>query len=289
MFFVCLFSDLTLTFKDSVAYGAESGIVILKKIPKGQQQQKSKQKGEAPSESSTIPEFKPLNSDGSDEYSFKNIVGKFFHASTSLQPDNIAPTTTDDEIEVDVEALKKPPSDDVVYDELPPSKPSPSTFLANKKPNTFETINYETHPELYEDSKPEDEHSGSFKLSQKEIDLLKNYLIHLKSNTTKSNFNPNFPTYPREIKYGKPIEISASPPLFGGFKLNPPSSPFDEFKTNTIDNRYKRYPHRLSSKPKIRFAPRPSKHFPAQRQQPPVNLVKSVTYKLTPNGPIKVV
>lgn len=287
---------MTLTFKDSVAYGAESGIVILKKIPKGQQQQqqKSKEKGEAPSESSTIPEFKPLNSDDSDEYSFKNIVGKFFHASTSLQPDNIAPTTTtDDEIEIDVEALKKPTPDDVVYDdELRPSiKPSPSTFLANKKPNTFEPVNYETHPELYEDSKPEDEHSGSFKFTQKEIHLLKNYLINLKSNNTKSNFNPS---YPREVKYGKPIEISASAPHFGGFKLNPPSNPFDEFKSNTIDLRYKRYPPQhqrflpSASKPKIRFAPRPSKHFPAQRP-PPVNLVKSVTYKLTPNGPIKVV
>lgn len=326
--------DLTLTFKDSAAYGAESGIVILKKIPKGQQ--KNKHKGEE----SAIPDFKPLKSDESDEFTFKNIVGKLFHASTSLQPDEptLEPDSTDnDDVEVEspkdyveIEAPSKPAP--VVYnsdDDSPPVKPSASTYLLNKKPNTFETVNYDTHPELYEPGthSPETETSNPFKLSQAELDFLKNYFLKHKNNeshipnnlsntpvvqshTSKLKLKPedvsniqSFPSYPGELpaefitKYGQKFHLSPHK----DHQFNSPPNPFDEVRTNHFDPRYKRYP---ISHPKhnIRFAPPqklrpirpPSKHFPfppphkMKSQSPPVNLVKSVTYQLTPNGPIKV-
>lgn len=318
---------MTLTFKDSIAYGAESGIVILKKIPKGQQ--KNKHKGEE----STIPEFKPLKTDDSDEFTFKNIVGKFFHASTSLQPDEPTVQTDEssnnDEIEVEppegyveVEALRKPAPVVNDNDNSPSLRPSPTTFLSSKKPNTFETVNYETHPELYEQQSG---NNTSFKLSQQDLDFLKNYFNRFKLNqsqivnTTKTNNNKNikpedlpniesFPPYPGQLpvnfitKHGLQNQGFGWQSLpFGGFQLKVPSNPFDEIKTNAFDPRYKRYPNpsikyqfRSPQPQKIRPARPPSKHFsslPPQRQkspsQPQTNLVKSVTYKLTPNGPIK--
>lgn len=348
-------SDLTLTFKDSVAYGAESGIVILKKIPKGRQ--KNKHKGEE----SAIPEFKPLKTDDSDEFSFKNIVGKFFHASTSLQPDEPTGLTggssDTDEIEVEppkgyveVEAHKSPaPIAYSSYDDSQPHNASPSTSsskyvgLLNKKPNTFETVNYETHPELYEQDSKDTQNTeyqasnsqplDSFKLSEAELDFLKNYFVKHKnsqvSNTTSSydflketSYKPvvsspenlaafeSFPQYPGELpadfvpKYEQQIQGYNFQTLpFKGFKLNPSDSPFEEIQSNNYDPRYKRYPR--PPKQTIRFAPPPQKtrpvrppqlpkHIPPPRQNfrlrspPPVNVVKSVTYELGPNGPIKV-
>lgn len=331
---------MTLTFKDSVAYGAESGIVILKKIPKGHQ--KSKQKGEE----TTIPEFKPLKTDGSDEFSFKNIVGKFFHASTSLEPDETTVKTEHgdgDEIEVeppkgylDVEAHKNSaPFAYNNYDDLQPPKTSPSTSynkyttLSNKKPNTFEEVNYETHPELYEEEESENKPSDGFKLSKTELDFLKNYFIKSQSpnNSTGSydfskgtSYKPvvsspeslpnieSFPPYPGELptefvaKYGQQIQGYGLQNFnFGGFKLNPANNPFEKIKSNHFDPRHKRYPS--PPKQNIRFTPPqklrpvrpPQKYFPASAHNlrlksppPPINVVKSLTYELGPNGPIKV-
>lgn len=340
---------MTLTFKDSVPYGAESGIVILKKIPKGHQ--KNKYKGE----DSAIPEFKPLKTDESDEFTFKNIVGKFFHASTSLQPDE--PTEHETETSDDTDETVEPPAVDEAlekpyapyaysnYDYSQPYKASPSTSyhqyltLLNKKPNTFENVDYETHPELYEDTKTEqnpETPSSAFKLSQAEIDFLKNYLLkHNESqiaNTTigtssslkTTKYKPStvsspenlpsiesFPPYPGELpadfmtKYGQQLKGYALQTLpFGGFKLNPPANPFEGLPPNSIDPRYKHY-HPLPSKQNLRYAS-PQKLRPVRlsskrppppprslrpkspKVSPPVRVVKSLTYELGPNGPIRV-
>lgn len=279
-------SDLTLTFEDSEAYGAESGIVILKKIPKGHQNNnRNKQKGE---ESSSIPEFKPLKTDDSDEFSFKNIVGKFFHASTSLQPDE---TTDNDEITrpsptgfVQIDAPRKPAP--VVSDNLD-DIPPPKTLLSNKKPNTFETVNYETHPELYGQA-PESEDSNPFKLSNAEIDFLKNSILKYNNNSQIATSHTKLqPEYLPNIESFSPYRGELSADFIGKYGFGLPFPPINnqEIKTNTFDPRHKRYPHPQLPKHNIRFAPKRPLHRP---KSPPINLVKSLTYELTPNGPIKV-
>lgn len=188
-----------MTLTDSVPHGAQAGIVILKKIPRGQQRPPDHLKAEG----STIPDFKPIKSTDS-EYSFPNVVSKFFSASSSLQPDGpptASQTNNDDEFEGYPPKEHKTPEysgpPQVQENDSEPSKPTytyhPS--LANQKPNTFSTVDTNS-PEKYKDStKP---------ARPSEIEIIRNALkqaINSQQNRPETLINnqPNLPEKPEDL------------------------------------------------------------------------------------------
>lgn len=311
----------------------------MKKIPRGQQRPPS---DHLKAEGSTIPDFKPVqNTDSS--YSFPNVVGKFFSASSSLQPDG-PPTashqTNDYDDNREVLPLKEhkapeysgPPQ--VQESDREPSKPTPAYYhsLTNQKPNTFST-DYLDSPEKYKDS------TKSTKLN--ELDAIKNALRlqsvenHQNPAETSVNNQPNLPSKPEDLpsidSFGsfpgaKPPEFVNNYGLLNqGFTL--PSFPvkplnLEELQSQTFDPKNGRFqinaklnsPTPINMKPPrtvsgVRIPPpflrhpvhdnvsyssqkRPTKlrHHTRQaptRQKGPYDVVKSISYELTPNGPVQ--
>lgn len=158
-------------FKDSVAHGAETGIVILKKIPPGH---RDRLKAQA---SAAVPDFKPIKSAADSEYSVPSVIGKFLSASSSLQPDE---PKTEPEATNNVH-YKTPPNKD--YE--PPEKEVDSSdeppihaqelynSLINQKPNTFATpeLSYPPKDTPEFTSPPKD--TPAFSSPQKDDELFK--------------------------------------------------------------------------------------------------------------------
>lgn len=172
-------------FKDSVAHGAETGIVILKKIPPGQRDHLKAQA------SAAVPDFKPIKSAADSEYSVPSIIGKFLSASSSLQPDvpKTEPEATNNvHYKTPPNKDYQPPEKEVEQSDQPPIHAQELyNSLINQKPNTFVTPEFSSPPKdtpaftspQKDDEPPKPEHEyfkeyeGLFKLDVPDVSKLK--------------------------------------------------------------------------------------------------------------------
>lgn len=336
---------MTLTFKDNIPHGAQAGIVILKKIPRGHQRQPDHLKAEG----STIPDFKPIKAVDSG-YSFPGVVTKLFSASSSLQPDGqpTAEHTTDDD-----NYEKLPPKEHKDNDEysgpppvqetdIEPAKPSSPYYdsLTNQRPNTFSTTDFNNYSS--------EKYKESTKFTQlNEIEAIKSAL---KLQTVSENQNipakippasqQNLPSKPEDLpsidsfgpypgplppdfvaKYelgnqGFTLPSFPVPPLdlanlqgqtFDGNAFNSKNNAFQtsvRFRSPTpVDMKpprainpakappfFSRHPTHVNVPYSPEKGPTKQRHHTRQvptRQKGPYDVVKSVSYELTPNGPVK--